>query len=91
MKGKRIADNKYCANNGEYSKQTDTKPYGKEYWNCKTPNGHYGCLVDHKVIEHEGGTITVSPSILVSMSTGSAKTKKSLWHGYLEKGVWREC
>ncbi len=91
MKGKRIEDNKYCENNGEYSKQTDTKPYGKEYWNCKTPNGYYGCLVRHEITEHEDGTITVAPSILVSMMDEDKKNKKKLWHGYLEKGIWRSC
>lgn len=88
--GKRIEDNKYCPNPGEYSKQTDLKPYGKVYWNCKTPNGHYGCLVEHKVIEHTDGTITVSPSILVSVPRKGEKSLE-LWHGYLKKGIWREC
>ena len=44
-------------------------------------------LTNHKVAEHEDGTITVSPSILTTgHDTGKAITK----HGYLEKGVWRE-
>lgn len=83
MQGKRIEDNKHCANPGEYSKCTDTRPYGKVFWNCTTPNGLYGCLANHNVTEHEDGTITVSPSILVGGEGG--------WHGYLERGVWREC
>ena len=41
-------------------------------------------LNHHKVIEHEDGTITVSPSILVSNSVTE-------WHGFLERGVWRKC
>lgn len=53
-------------------------------WFCKTPNGHAGNLNAHDVVEHEDGTITVSPSILVSDHTGE------LWHGFLERGVWRE-
>lgn len=32
----------------------------------------------------EDGTITVSPSILISHWEGRS------WHGYLERGVWRE-
>lgn len=91
MQGKRIEDNKYCGNNGEYSKCTDIKPFGKEHWNCKTPNGHYGCLVRHSVIEHNNGTISVSPSILVSTPRNGSKPMKELWHGYLERGVWRSC
>lgn len=38
----------------------------------------------HEVIEHEDGTITVSPSILISRGTPDE------WHGYLERGVWRK-
>jgi hypothetical protein len=41
-------------------------------------------LSAHQVEEHEDGTITVSPSILISRR-GVAE-----WHGYLERGVWRE-
>ena len=49
-----------------------------------TPSGDMGWLRLHKVTEHPDGTITVEPSILVS------DTVKTLWHGYLERGVWRE-
>jgi len=42
-------------------------------------------LARHTVVEHEDGTITVSPSILVSAG------KIGTWHGYLERGIWREC
>jgi hypothetical protein len=37
------------------------------------------------VTEHEDGTITVSPSILQYGVDGS-----EFWHGYLERGIWRE-
>ena len=56
---------------------------GATVWYVKTPNGHVGDVSRHDVTEHEDGTITVSPSILVSDHTGE------LWHGYLERGVWR--
>lgn len=39
-------------------------------------------LANHEVIEHEDGTITVSPSILVNVP-GIGQ-----WHGYLRKGIW---
>lgn len=42
-------------------------------------------LGNHTVIEYEDGTITVSPSILVSDGDGGHS-----WHGFLEKGIWRE-
>lgn len=38
----------------------------------------------HEVIEHEDGTITVLPSILISNGNNTKG-----WHGYLERGVWR--
>lgn len=41
-------------------------------------------LSAHQVIEHKDGTVTVSPSILVG------EQGRRLWHGYLERGVWRE-
>jgi hypothetical protein len=36
------------------------------------------------IIEHEDGTISVTPSILVTNHLGS-------WHGYLTQGIWKEC
>lgn len=65
-------------NPGEYLKFGDQ-------WYAETPNGHGANLGAHEVTEHEDGTITVSPSILVSDRNGP------LWHGYLERGVWRSC
>lgn len=67
--------------------------YGKDprdgNWYCSAPGKHLGCLSKHAVTEHEDGTITVSPSILISAPhEGKANV---LWHGYLEKGIWREC
>jgi hypothetical protein len=41
-------------------------------------------LSSHKVEEHDDGTITVSPSILVGDGRKS-------WHGYLIHGVWKLC
>lgn len=56
-------------------------------WRCKTPNAMAGTLVVHDVVEHDDGTITVSPSILVEWPH---KTTPMTWHGYLERGIWRE-
>ena len=70
--------------------------YGKDVnglWYCvppgRDPFSFMGTLGDgsgvkcHTVIEHEDGTITVTPSILISSHEGS-------WHGYLKRGVWEE-
>ncbi len=55
-------------------------------WLCAVPAPGFGVgnrLTRHAVTEHEDGTITVSPSILVTKGDGRR------WHGYLERGVWR--
>lgn len=77
MQGRRIADDEDHFRPGDYWKIGGV-------WHCSTPNGHFGNLKAHDVIEHEDGTITVSPSILVSHPVQGA------WHGFLERGVWRE-
>lgn len=76
---------------GEYGKDLDG------LWHCCAPpdtgdfmTNFHGCFGDgsgvrgHTVTEHEDGTITVSPSILITTHLGS-------WHGYLKHGVWEEC
>lgn len=52
------------------------------HWSARPFGQHTGSLEEHDVMEHEDGTITVSPSILIEGETR--------WHGYLEAGVWRE-
>lgn len=44
-----------------------------------------GSLRNHEVTEHEDGTITVSPSIMI---TGHDDDCAVQWHGYLRRGVW---
>jgi hypothetical protein len=46
-----------------------------------------GNLSNHQVVEHDDRTITVSPSILVTARWASVE---QTWHGFLERGVWRE-
>lgn len=52
-----------------------------------TPESCQGNLQEHDVTEHEDGTITVSPSILIRTTWAGEPVE---WHGYLERGVWRE-
>ena len=59
-------------------------------WYCCTPNGHVGNLRNHRVVEHEDGSITATPSILVQIAKSDGTTVE-LWHGYLELGLWRSC
>lgn len=80
MKGNRVepnAEGVLWLNEGEYGKGTDG------VWYCRPFGNHTGSLAKHDVIEHEDGTITVSPSILIDDG-------RNQWHGHLERGVWRE-
>lgn len=65
----------------------DVGQYGRDcngdWFGCPQEMFHAN-LSKHNVIEHEDGTITVSPSILITGFDGQ-------WHGYLEKGIWRKC
>lgn len=73
---------------GDYGRSENPNAKGRNsWWQVKAPDGSEGCLDPsiHTVIEHEDGTITVSPSIDFS------KRKLNGWHGWLERGVWRSC
>jgi hypothetical protein len=79
MQGKRLPDESppHLYNPLEYGK------YNGIFY-CLTPNALLGNLANHTIIEHEDGTITVSPSILVGNGDIS-------WHGFIENGLWREA
>ena len=69
----------YDLSQGEYGQTVDG-------WFFSPPTEQHlgvGGLGKHTITEHEDGTITVSPSILF-------ESHKGTWHGYLERGVWRE-
>ena len=73
---------------GEYARHPIT---GCWYANAPHSSGDVEFLAnlqEHEVIEHEDGTITVSPSILVTLLWGMERAAHT-WHGYLERGVWR--
>lgn len=57
-------------------------------WLMYFPNCGLGNLKKHTVTEHQDGTITVTPSILI---TGHENGKPTQVHGYLTKGVWKPC
>lgn len=59
-------------------------------WYCKPPGCPVGAasLTNHQVTEHDDGTITVSPSILYTVEHSKPPYQ---YHGYLVRGVWREC
>lgn len=69
---------------GQFGRGPDGKWFG-----CVPGSGDkfalfHANLANHEVIEHPDGTITVSPSILVTSHRGQ-------WHGYLRAGEWEEC
>jgi hypothetical protein len=60
-------------------------------WGFCSPIGGIGTLMSHTVREHEDGTITVAPgdgsSNSILFTEGGGRT----WHGYIERGLWKEC
>lgn len=72
---------------GDYCKVERKTHHGDHLawvWYACTPNGLVGNLEDHTVTEHEDGTITVDPSILVER-IGEGEVG---YHGHLVAGVW---
>lgn len=85
MKGRRTEFPEGLPEPGDYYKT----PAG-EWYGC-SPNGYLCNLTAHDVIEHPDGTITVSPSIGIRRQTDEKgrPVVNNLYHGYLEKGIWR--
>jgi hypothetical protein len=73
----------------EFSEEERRQWWNKPYWMACSPNGHACTLSAHIVVEHEDGTITVSPSILIS--TYREGRPVEVYHGWLERGVWRDA
>ena len=83
---------------GDYVKWTGADPMlvvrdGEQQWIVRLPNGHVGRLHsrNHTFTVHEDGSLTLSPSILFTAIERPTKPPIPGWHGYLERGVWREC
>lgn len=70
----------YCLARNE-----DTDPPTVVLW-FRDPAGHLGRVSKHAITEEPDGTVTVSPSILATTADHGHD-----WHGYLERGVWREA
>ena len=65
-----------------------------EYGRCAPDGDWYGIppgtavlanFAGHDITEHDDGTVTVAPSILVG------RCHQVDWHGFLERGEWRPC
>lgn len=86
MIGRRVypnAEGQLFLAEGDYGRERDGK------WVGRPPGHHAGSFGNHQVTEHEDGTITVSPSILLTDFDQAGNQRQ--WHGYLERGVWRSC
>lgn len=79
LQGRRRANNTPSRNSqpGDYWWSDAAKA-----WMCVVPHGMRGSLRGHEITVHEDGTITASPSIWM--------TGERTWHGFLERGMWRE-
>lgn len=58
-----------------------------EGWFLYLPGCGIGGLGLHQITEHEDGSITASPSVLMKGHKDGQPTHR---HGFLEHGVWRE-
>lgn len=83
----------YPSEDGNVYFSEGTYGKGKDgIWYLQIPGCHVSSLKKHSVIEHEDGTITVSPSILhrdYRKENGNRIVDIQV-HGYLERGIWRE-
>lgn len=74
---------------GDYGRTTHPGVDGRpaSFWQVCAPDGSQGSLAPniHTVVEHDDGTITVSPSLDFS------KRRPGAWHGFLRAGVWTSC
>ena len=75
----------------EPKKSSDPGNLTGTVWGFYAPNGAgIGTLMKHTVREHEDGTATIAPgdgssnSVLITGAAGQQ------WHGYMDRGVWRE-
>lgn len=68
---------------GAYMKVTSRSADGAHVsvrWYARDPNGDALSIAgNHQVVEHEDGTITVTPSIINPNGT---------FHGWLQRGAW---
>ena len=86
MKERRVIGRCVLCENGYHTLQEGEWCYYLGVWFARPP-GFEGIanLRGHSVTEHDDGTITVSPSIKIISNTAG------IWHGHLERGVWREA
>lgn len=90
MQGRRLPDGRNEHGQSRPMAEGDYWRDSDGTWYARPPGCHIGSLVKHEITEHEDGTITASPSILHLETDGDGKARE-VWHGFLERGVWRSC
>lgn len=92
---------------GDYGRMLIDKgdPRSASRWFNVTPDGELGILKHddgsgqpfHQVVEHHDGTISVYPSIQgrvydsENVTQGGVIGTTAGWHGWLERGMWRQA
>lgn len=102
-RGRRLPDGRFPEQPGDYSKVVIDGAVRWMNWppGCPWPGMLKPYEADgkpyHEVHEHEDSTITVTASILMREATAPAVAQHGGivafggWHGYLERGIWREA
>jgi hypothetical protein len=72
------ADGNLTLSEGDYGQDS------RGVWCVRPPGQHAGGIPNHDVTEHDDGTITVYPSIVLYETDGGIA-----WHGYLTGGEWK--
>ena len=86
MTGRRNDVPPWALASGDYTVRTNGATGERIAW-VVTPNGHGPARLEGWTLtEHGDGTITVSPSINALPDDSGPG-----WHGFLERGVWREA
>lgn len=83
----------YPDETGKVSFPPDSYGLQDGIWYVRLPGCHLGSLQNHTVVEHEDGTITVSPSVLHRdfKRLEDERVVDIEVHGFIERGVWRAC
>jgi hypothetical protein len=92
--GRRLPDAEYGhlpkLEPGDYIKVTAVRfaDATRDVWFVRAPNGAECYLnKNHTFTEHDDGTLTVAPSIGIYGPVG----QQWAYHGFLERGVWRDA
>lgn len=75
--------------NGDYWKVINYPGYDRPVWMIY----YYGAasIGNHKVIEHDDGTISVPQPGPGEPANSIALSGRENWHGFIDHGVWEPC